>query len=214
MAYITVGNSSSIIVDFLEEWAMENLDETTADSILHATKIFVNGCWVGLHRQPDELVSTLRSLRRNQNLPVDVAVVWDIRAKELRLYSDPGRICRPLFIVDSAMNDATGDGVSTLRLNKSHINRIRDSGMTDDITQLYQWKHLMSDGIVEFIDANEEESCMIAMSTDDLSDPAYTYTHMEIHPSMILGICASIIPFPDHNQSPRNCYQRYVYNVM
>merc|ERR1719359_177200 len=33
------------------------------------------------------------------------------------------------------------------------------------------------------------------------------YTHCEIHPSMILGICASIIPFPDHNQSPRNTYQ-------
>jgi len=35
----------------------------------------------------------------------------------------------------------------------------------------------------------------------------YSYTHCEIHPSMILGVCASIIPFPDHNQSPRNTYQ-------
>ncbi|KAK3060447.1 DNA-dependent RNA polymerase II, partial [Teratosphaeriaceae sp. CCFEE 6253] len=33
------------------------------------------------------------------------------------------------------------------------------------------------------------------------------WTHCEIHPAMILGICASIIPFPDHNQSPRNTYQ-------
>jgi DNA-directed RNA polymerase II subunit RPB2 len=52
---------------------------------------------------------------------------------------------------------------------------------------------------------------MIAMTPDDLqdSDMAYctTYTHCEIHPSMILGVCASIIPFPDHNQSPRNTYQ-------
>ena len=56
---------------------------------------------------------------------------------------------------------------------------------------------------------------MIAMHIHNLAhdrgnpDTAYsqTYTHCEIHPSMILGVCASIIPFPDHNQSPRNTYQ-------
>ena len=56
---------------------------------------------------------------------------------------------------------------------------------------------------------------MIAMHIADLhlarADPrnaySYTYTHCEIHPSMILGVCASIVPFPDHNQSPRNTYQ-------
>ena len=55
---------------------------------------------------------------------------------------------------------------------------------------------------------------MIAMSVKDLQTAAeddtssiQTYTHCEIHPSMILGVCASIIPFPDHNQSPRNTYQ-------
>src|ERR1700710_1656864 len=60
----------------------------------------------------------------------------------------------------------------------------------------------------------EEETVMIAMSPDDLNqDQKYaycaTYTHCEIHPAMILGICASIIPFPDHNQSPRNCYRTF-----
>lgn len=64
-------------------------------------------------------------------------------------------------------------------------------------------------GLIEFIDVEEEETSMIAMTVDDLKNREYssTYTHCEIHPSMILGVCASIIPFPDHNQSPRNCYQ-------
>lgn len=67
-------------------------------------------------------------------------------------------------------------------------------------------------GVVEYIDTLEEETVMIAMSPDDLrqeKEYAYctTYTHCEIHPAMILGVCASIIPFPDHNQSPRNTYQ-------
>lgn len=58
--------------------------------------------------------------------------------------------------------------------------------------------------MVEYIDTLEEETVMLAMTPDDLQEKgvAYcsTYTHCEIHPSMILGVCASIIPFPDHNQ--------------
>lgn len=63
----------------------------------------------------------------------------------------------------------------------------------------------MQEGLIEYIDVEEEETTMIAMRPLDLGLPAEqaystTYTHCEIHPSMILGICASIIPFPDHNQ--------------
>ena len=80
-----------------------------------------------------------------------------------------------------------------------------------------RWQELVSSGVVEYIDTLEEETVMIAMSPEDLKQEkeyAYctTYTHCEIHPAMILGICASIIPFPDHNQSPRNTYQ--VYNLI
>ena len=62
----------------------------------------------------------------------------------------------------------------------------------------------MASGVVEYIDTLEEETIMVSMTPDDIAakDGAYcsTYTHCEIHPSMILGVCASIIPFPDHNQ--------------
>eukprot|EP00606_Chrysophyceae_sp_TOSAG23-5_P000920 GSChrysophyteH2.ASY1.ANO1.466.1 assembled CDS len=76
----------------------------------------------------------------------------------------------------------------------------------------YAWSNLVFDGLVEFVDTEEEETTLIAMKPEDLDKPmesriAKTFTHCEIHPSMILGICASIIPFPDHNQSPRNTYQ-------
>lgn len=73
------------------------------------------------------------------------------------------------------------------------------------------WDDLMGEGIVEFIDVAEEDTCMIAMGADDVAaareDRTHDYTHCEIHPAMILGVCASIVPFPDHNQSPRNTYQ-------
>lgn len=77
----------------------------------------------------------------------------------------------------------------------------------------FGWDQLMGAGCVEFVDCEEEETTMISMYIDDLKQTggAYhycsTYTHCEIHPSVILGVCATIIPFPDHNQSPRNVYQ-------
>ena len=67
------------------------------------------------------------------------------------------------------------------------------------------WQDLVSSSVVEYVDPLEEETIMLAMTPDDLvadKESAYcsTYTHCEIHPAMILGVCASIIPFPDHNQ--------------
>ncbi|KAK4772823.1 hypothetical protein SAY87_027842 [Trapa incisa] len=77
------------------------------------------------------------------------------------------------------------------------------------------WHDLVAKGFIEYIDTEAEETTMISMTINDLVQPrlnpeeAYsdTYTHCEIHPSLILGVCTSIIPFPDHNQSPWNTYQ-------
>jgi DNA-directed RNA polymerase II subunit RPB2 len=75
----------------------------------------------------------------------------------------------------------------------------------------FSWAKLMARGTVELIDVAEEDMCMIAMGMQDLEAArehrTQEYTHCEIHPAMILGVCASIVPFPDHNQSPRNTYQ-------
>lgn len=104
---------------------------------------------------------------------------------------------RPLFVVDN----------NSLMMKKIHVynmykEEINESHMNFDDS--------VNQGLVEFLDVEETETSMIAMKIEDLknrSDYCSTYTHCEIHPSMILGVCASIIPFPDHNQSPRNTYQ-------
>lgn len=83
------------------------------------------------------------------------------------------------------------------------------SHVPDLIKQKESFESLLQRGFIEFLDVEEEETAMIAMTMDDLRSKKsriYDYTHCEIHPAMILGVCASIIPFPDHNQSPRNCY--------
>lgn len=70
MAYISVGSQPSPIFEFLEQWSMGNLEEIAPSAIADATKLFVNGCWVGIHRDPDQLMATLRKLRRQMDIIV------------------------------------------------------------------------------------------------------------------------------------------------
>lgn len=142
---------------------------------------------------------------------VQVSMIRDIREREIRIYTDAGRICRPLLIVEK----------QKLLLKRRHIDQLKEREYNNyrwgrvlmrispetsavDLVLLNSWQDLVASGVVEYIDTLEEETVMLAMTPDDLQEKgvAYcsTYTHCEIHPSMILGVCASIIPFPDHNQ--------------
>ncbi|EIN13988.1 DNA-dependent RNA polymerase II second largest subunit [Punctularia strigosozonata HHB-11173 SS5] len=238
MATISVGSISAPVIEFLEEWGLESLEEN-AHSSTPCTKVFVNGVWMGVHRDPLNLVKTIKKLRRKDDISPETSVVRDIRERELRISTDAGRVCRPLFIVENQQ----------LVLKKSHIEKLHKHNtepVLDDAGAptfdengkqrffQYQFDELVKEGVIEYLDAEEEETVMICMTPEDLEnarlkqqghdpsqddpdfDPAariktgtqaHLWTHCEIHPSMILGICASIIPFPDHNQSPRNTYQ-------
>ncbi|KAJ9539991.1 hypothetical protein OSB04_026497 [Centaurea solstitialis] len=185
MVHITVGSAADPILDFLEEWGTENFEEISPAVIPHATKIFVNGLWVGIHREPNMLVRTLRSLRRRADVNMEVGVARD----------------SALFIVEKQQ----------LLIKKNDIQKLQQRETLED----GGWHDLVANGFIEYIDTAEEETTMISMTINDLvsarvnPNESYsdTYTHCEIHPSLILGVCASIIPFPDHNQSPRNTYQ-------
>eukprot|EP01136_Pigoraptor_vietnamica_P036391 Opistho-1_new@102902 len=207
MVHISVGTVSAPLLDALEEWGTENLDEISApSSIVNATKVFLNGCWVGIHSDGEELLANLRSIRREMDISAEVSIVRDIREKELRLFTDAGRCCRPLFVVEN----------QRLLLRKGDVQRLKNSHLLRETGEArFGWTQLVQTGAVELVSTEEEETAMIAMTPEDLAsarregDRAYctTYTHCEIHPAMILGVCASIVPFPDHNQSPRNTYQ-------
>ena len=241
MCYVTVGSPSAPLLTFLLTRGMEYVEEFDPSTSPDVTKVFMNGSWVGIIRDANSLHQTLRMIRgKNQLLHESVSIIRDIRDRELRIFTDAGRICRPLFVVD---NDAKSTHRGSLVLRRHHLEKLKEDremtvrGMTDqeldDIN--HGWRGLVKAGAIEFLDAEEEETAMIVMSpeeldehnqmkygtataTEDNDDPhkrirskpnpsVSEYTHCEIHPSMILGVCASIIPFPDHNQSPRNTYQ-------
>ncbi|KIP10147.1 hypothetical protein PHLGIDRAFT_125799 [Phlebiopsis gigantea 11061_1 CR5-6] len=244
MACISVGSLSAPVIEFLEEWGLESLEEN-AHSATPCTKVFVNGVWMGVHRDPANLVRTIKKLRRKDDISPEVSVVRDIRERELRLYTDAGRVCRPLFIVDNNQVPLRKKHIEWIQngipqynpdgSRKMKVKKPEDIGKPDEPDNIpYEWDNLVKDGIIEMLDAEEEETVMICMTPEDLEAArlaktgivpevndvdndmsarlkapamAHLFTHCEIHPSMILGICASIIPFPDHNQSPRNTYQ-------
>eukprot|EP00439_Symbiodinium_sp_Y106_P082994 s167_g22.t1 len=156
--------------------------------------VFLNGIWVGMHKNPAELRNTLQSLRRRKDVDSEVSIQQDLKNNEIRISSDCGRCSRPLYIVDYERQKVL--------INRTHVDKVKSGE--------WEWGTLMREGLIEYLDAEEEECSMIAMFIHDLvKTRAYckTYTHAEIHPAMIFGICASIIPFPDHNMSPRNVFQ-------
>ena len=153
MALVSVGSPSAPLLEFLEEWTMENLEEISPSVIPKSTKIFVNGVWVGVHRDPANLVNTLRGLRRKLDITIEVGVVHDIRLQELRLYTDYGRCIRPLFIVED----------QKLVLKRKNIEMLQEKDVTG-----YTWNDLVATGCIEYVDTEEEETTMTSMTSEDL----------------------------------------------
>ncbi|KAK2953101.1 putative DNA-directed RNA polymerase II subunit rpb2 [Blattamonas nauphoetae] len=207
MCCVSEGFQSEPITSMIEQFGLENLNEASMQSIANNTKVFVNGRWAGIYQKPSELLENLKTIRRTWPNTKDMGIVFDSETNELRLFTDEGRVIRPVLVVGK-------DG--HLVANRSHIAMLR--GPEHD--EISNWSRLLHEGVVEYVGCAEEESCRIAVtiqnipkrSTDMSADDERnkrpdTYTHCEIHPAMILGVCASIIPFPHHNQSPRNVYQ-------
>ena len=196
-----------------------HLEDCQPDDIYNKTKIFVNGTWFGVHTNPNQVIKYLRSLRRMGLLHPYTSVSWRIEQNIVEIWTDAGRFLQPLYIVDNnefRMNNSIIQMVKEKRLDfenlingslQQKINLENSMNTLDTINE-----PLMSEGVIEYIDVLEKDNSLIAMTADELHTKdangyIRNYTHCEIHPSLILGVLASIIPFSDHNQSPRNIYQ-------
>jgi len=189
-AIISVSVPSEEIVEKLYEIGTEYFTDVKDSVKKDGTRIFVDGKLIGYHKDGEKLASSLRELRRSNKINSHVGISIHIPEQEgatKRLYvnCNAGRVLRSLIIVK--------DGKSVLTQD-----------LLDKVTKkLVSWNDLIRMGVIELVDANEEENCFITF--DDKH--AKKYTHTEIFPSAILGAGASIIPYPEHNQSPRNTYE-------
>lgn len=157
---------------------------------IRSVTVFVNGRWIGTTDTPGSVVSALRNIRLCAGIPRDTSITFSVRSACIYISNDSGRMCRPLFVV----------GRLSMFLNPVFTNEWKNRNKS--------FEFLVENGIIEYIDTHEESTLMVATTFDDLfSGYAHAYTHCEIHPSMIMGTCASMIPFCNHNQAPRITYQ-------
>ena len=151
------------------------------------TRVFMNGDFIGFHTDPERFVEELRMKRRGGEISTQVNVAYYADRSDIMINSDRGRARRPVIVVEK------GKPVVT----ESQIGKLIDGDMDFD--------DLVNEGVIEYLDAEEEENALIALDEADLAKAdGSDYTHMEIDPSLILGIVAGLIPYPDHNSSPRN----------
>jgi DNA-directed RNA polymerase II subunit RPB2 len=208
---ITIASDSRNVRNFVESFGTVIYNEhTEVHTLGNATKVIINGDFVGIHNNPFLLFTKLKQLKRTGVINIYTSISWNIARNYINISTESGRCVRPLFIV-AENNRLVFNKHHVLALKKkeiSWINLVSPNTITDsDIAQ-----HI-NEPVVEFLDVEEQNSCMIAMGIKELykgkkgESLPVQYTHMEIHPSLILGVLASNIPFPDHNQSPRNCYQ-------
>ena len=189
-AIISVSVPSEEIVEKLYELGTDYFTDVKDSVKKDGTRIFVDGKLIGYHKDGEKLASSLRELRRSSKIHPHVGISIHIPEQEgatKRLYvnCNAGRVLRSLIIVKDDKSALTQD-------------------LLDKVTKkLVSWNDLIRMGVIELVDANEEENCFITFDDKRIKK----HTHIEIFPSAILGAGASIIPYPEHNQSPRNTYE-------
>ena len=160
---------------------MKDIDGINEIDNSNDTKIIVNGYWFGNTKDKDSVISQLREKRQYKHLHEYISISYNDIDDEILVFCDQGRLIRPLIpVIDGKL------------------------AVTDDDEM--DWETLVSQQKIVYRDSYEVDNCVIAMNESELGGLT-DYDYCEISPSMMLGVCAGIIPFPDHTQSPRNTYQ-------
>lgn len=224
MCHITSDSPSSTIMLCLHDLGMKPLDNIMPTEITGmSVKIVLNNNLVGTTEKPLDVVSKLKLLRRNALINVMTSITWNIVGKVISLKTDAGRCCRPLYIVDGNNGNTLGMttyrgkkwlelvtgtlpvkrdiDVSTMHAFNKYIDP-KTIGLKGDVWQLLEHHQ----AVIEFVDVEETNTCMIATRLSDLKDTTKRYTHCEIHPSTIFAVLTANIPFANHNQAPRNYF--------
>ena len=196
MAHVTIPSNSHNIYDIVND-RITHIHTLTPKELHNQVKVFINGNWIGISREPYELFTFLKEKKYSGVINVYTSIIFDYKNAEIKVCSESGRLTRPVLLVKD----------NNTLLTEDIVNRV-DSGELswDDLLV----NHKLDHSVIEYIDPDEQNFSLISMNPSDLIQPdvlTYRYTHCEIHPSTIFGILASCIPFPNNNQAPRVTYQ-------
>ena len=194
---ITIPSKSEIVSSTFSSFQMIEFNNIHVNEIGFYTKVFINGAWVGVHPTPHQFVSELRNMRRKGVFHPHTCIHWNIEKRIVFIFTDGGRVVRPLFIIENNQYLITAECIQQLQDGKIRWH------------DLFNINNPTGSAVLEYLDAMESDGSMIAMSEQDLKknnreNPTFLhYTHAEIQPTTIMGVVASTIPYSDCTQGPR-----------
>lgn len=147
------------------------------------SNVYLNGVFMGTHDNPKELVEMLRDKRRSGELPFDVSITYVEENNEVQIYTDAGRILRPVVVAKN------------LHMYDKAVDELKAGEV--------EFNHLIEKGLIEYVDAEEEENICVAIDEKEYLSNPNKYTHIEVTPALITGISAGYCPYTEYNSSPR-----------
>lgn len=186
MTHITTDDEEEPIKKLCYLLGVEDISILESSALYSVFGVYLNGTLIGTTRFPSKFVTSFRLLRRTGKVSEFISIYTNSHQMAVHIATDGGRICRPLIIVENGKSKVKAHHLLQLKQDKLKF---------DDFLKL---------GLVEYLDVNEENDSFIALYEKDLDQ---NITHLEIEPFTILGAVAGLIPYPHHNQSPRNTYQ-------
>nr|XP_023025777.1 DNA-directed RNA polymerase III subunit RPC2 [Leptinotarsa decemlineata] len=188
MAHITTEVEEEPLIRLARNSGVQLINMVASFSI-HSPKTYLvvlTGNILGITRKYKYLIRVFRLARRKGHISSYVSIYPSDLHRTVYINSDGGRLCRPYIIVE--------DGIPLV--TETHISEL-EKGMR-------AFEDFLQEGLIEFLDVNEENDSYIACYEKDITPEV---THLEVATFTLLGVCAGLIPYPHHNQSPRNTYQ-------
>lgn len=204
---ITVASNSVSLRELLHETDLVHFDGNNIEIFNKNTKVFVNGDLIGVHESPNELYQQVKQWKRTGMVNVCTSVFWCIPRSEIWICTEGGRCVRPLYLVEDNKTKLCEEMAVALNHGEIEFNDLIIGSYSNKV------KCDVAGPVFEYLDVEEGNAAMIAMKYKDLfkggkgDSHAIRYTHLEMDPSLIMGVLCGSIPFSEHNQAPRNCYQ-------
>tara|TARA_Y100000816_G_C26107060_1_gene588636 strand:+ start:25 stop:3204 length:3180 start_codon:yes stop_codon:yes gene_type:complete len=194
MTHITISSDVESVLNIIKNEYLLDINDVSIDDINNNVKVLLNGSILGTVKNGYKYYKLLKSYKYTGRINIYTSICFDIINNEIRVCNDSGRLTRPVLKVKN----------NKLLITPDIVLQIKNNTLSwDDLFLNLK----INESVLEYIDAEEQNYSLIAMNGSYLNNKECNYTHCEIHPSTIFGILASCVPFPEHNQSPRNTYQ-------
>ena len=145
--------------------------------------VYLNGKVAGVVENPLELAAEIRAARRKGMISGEVNVSYSDKLNSVNINTDRGRLRKPYIIVENGQSKFTKELEEKLKSREINFN----------------W--LLRNGIIEYLDAEEEENILVAMTEKDITEKS---THLEVDISAIFGFTINTSPYPEHNSLARH----------